>query len=403
MYKYILFIILSIIVILFLYSRYKTQFWRIQPVFHFYDLHYHFCSPHIILEELPKTNKYCNFQNIETKTRLTKEDVNLLTKFTQYFYIQNKRLPENQFLPKKENILPYFPKDQKDPNFFSFYREAELTNDLSKTDSSEQIKESSKIIAVITSRPITVSFNKGIPLQVYYVDYLCVDPDYRKKGIAPQMIQTHEFKQRHQNPNIKVSLFKREGDITGITALTIYNTAVFDMEKWQPPAKLLPIVSLIECTKTNFNIVIDFLKDVKQQNTFDLTIGPSIETIMELITTKNIYIYFLLKEHEIKAIYFFKNTCVFVKKERTVLNCYASINNCKNPELFVHGFKVAIFKIKQLNPQFQYLSIEDIAHNNILINNLKKKTPTYLESPSAYFLYNYVHSPVNNNKTLVLI
>ena len=160
----------------------------------------------------------------------------------------------------------------------------------------------------MTSRPITVSFNKGIPLQVYYVDYLCVDPDYRKKGIAPQMIQTHEFKQRHQNPNIKVSLFKREGDITGITALTIYNTAVFDMEKWQPPAKLLPIVSLIECTKTNFNIVIDFLKDVKQQNTFDLTIGPSIETIMELITTKNIYIYFLLKEHEIKAIYFFKNT-----------------------------------------------------------------------------------------------
>jgi hypothetical protein len=175
------------------------------------------------------------------------------------------------------------------------------------------------------------------------------------------------------------------------------------MEKWQEPAKLLPIVSLIECNKTNFNIVIDFLKDVKQQNTFDLTIGPSIETIMDLITTKNIYIYFLLKEHEIKAIYFFKNTCVFVKKERMVLNCYASISNCKNPELFVHGFKVAIFKIKQINPQFQYLSIEDIAHNNILINNLKKKTAIYLESPSAYFLYNYVHSSVNNNKTLILI
>ena len=176
MYKYILFIILSIIIILFLYSRYKNQFWRIQPVFHIYDLHYHFCSPHIILEELPKTNKYCNFQNIETKTRLTKEDVNLLTKFTQYFFIQNKRLPENQFLPKKENILPYFPKDQKDPNFFSFYRDKELITDLSKRET-EQITESSKVIAVMTSRPLSVSFNKGIPISVYYVDYLCVDQD----------------------------------------------------------------------------------------------------------------------------------------------------------------------------------------------------------------------------------
>ena len=403
MYKYILLIILFIIIIIILYSRYKNQFWRIQPVFHIYDLHYHFCNPHIILDELPKTNKYCNFQNIETKTQLTKEDVNLLTKFTQYFFIQNKHLPENQFLPKKENILPYFPKDQKNPNFFSFYRDKELINDLSKGDITEQIKESSKVIAVMTSRPLTVSFNKGIPISVYYVDYLCVDPDYRKKGIAPQMIQTHEFKQRQQNPNIKVSLFKREGTLTGITPLTIYKTSVFDMEKWQPPARLLPIVSLIECTKTNFNIVTDFLKDQIQQNTFELTIGPSIETIMDLIMTKNIYIYFLLKEHDIKAIYFFKNTCTFFKKERKVLDCYASISNCKNPELFAHGFKVAIFKIKHLNPQFSFLSIEDTAHNNILINNLKKKTPTYLESPSAYFLYNYVHSPVNNNKALILI
>ena len=396
----ILFILVLLVIIS--YVKIKYGFWVSQPVFHIYDLHYHFCSPHIILDELPKTNKYCNFQNIETKTRLTKEDVNLLTKFTQYFFIQNKRLPENQFLPKKENILPYFPKDQKDPNFFSFYKDKELTTDLSKGEA-EQITESSKVIAIMTSRPITVSFNKEIPISVYYIDYLCVDPDYRKKGIAPQMIQTHEFKQRHQNPNIKVSLFKREGTLTGITPLTIYKTSVFDMEKWQPPAPLLPIVSLIECTKTNFNIVTDFLKDQIQQNTFELTIGPSIETIMDLIQSKNIYIYFLLKEHDIKAIYFFKNTCTFFKKERKVLDCYASISNCKNPELFAHGFKVAIFKIKQLNPQFSFLSIEDTAHNNILINNLKKKTAIYLESPTAYFLYNYVHQPVNNNKALILI
>ena len=114
-------------------------------------------------------------------------------------------------------------------------------------------------------------------------------------------------------------------------------------------------------------------------------------------------IYFLLKEHEIKAVYFFKKTCTFLKKEREILCCSASINNCKNPDLFIHGFKVALFKIRHKHPAFSYLSIEDISHNNILISNLKKKTQPMIVSPTAYFLYNYVHQTVNNNKALILI
>ena len=399
MYKYILFIIIFIILIIILYFRFKNQFWRIQPVYHIYDITYYFCNPHIILEELPKTNKFCNFQNIETKIKLTSTDIIHFTRFTQDFYIQNKNLPDNQFLPTKENILPYFQIDQKNPNFFSFYKESNMINDLT----TGKVSESSKIIAVMTSRPITVLLSKKKPMIVYYVDYLCIDPAFRKRGIAPQMIQTHEFKQRHENHNIKVSLFKREGILTGIMPLIIYKTIAFDMIGWLEPEPLLPIVSLIECSKTNFHFVLDFLKEQEQKKTFELTISPSIETIMDLILTKNMIIYFLLKDHDIKAVYFFKKTCTFLKKEREILCCYASINNCKNPDLFIHGFKVALFKIRHKHPVFSYLSIEDISHNNILITNLKKKTQPMIVSPTAYFLYNYVHGSVNNNKALILI
>ena len=396
----VIFIILLIIIILFLFARYKNQFWRVQPVFHIYDISYYFCNPFIILEELPKTNKFCNFQNIETKMNLTANEITHFTQFTQDFYLRNKNKPENYFSPQKENIMPYFsPANQKDPNFYSFYKESNMTNDLT----TGKITESSKIIAVMTSRPMTVALIKGIPIKVYYVDYLCVDPDYRKRGIAPQMIQTHEFKQRHENHNIQISLFKREGDLTGIVPLTIYKTVAFDMTGWLEPALLLPIVSLLECSKTNFHFIIDFLKEQQQKDTFELTIGPSIETIIELIQTQNMIIYFLLKDHDIKAAYFFKKTCTYLKKEREVLCCTASINNCKNPELFILGFKSALFKIRHKHSTFSYLSIEDISHNNILITNLKKKTPSYLESPTAYFLYNYVHGTVNNNKALILI
>ena len=363
-----------------------------QPVFHIYDLQYYICSPHIILDELPKTNKFCNFQNIETKNVLTTIEITDITNFTQEFFLRNKN-KENRYLPKKENIMPYFPVDQKDPNFFSFYKEKDLKNDTTTGN----ISESSKNIAIITSRPVSVSLNKGFPFQVYYVDYLCVDPSYRKRGIAPQMIQTHEYKQRQHNHNIKVSLFKKEGDMTGIVPLTFFNTVAFDMQKWTEPEPLLPIVSLLECSKTNFHFVLDFLKEGTSK--FEATIMPSIEIILELIQTKNIYIYFLLKDHDIKAVYFFRKTCIFIRNGQEVLSCYAAINNCKNSDLFIHGFKVAIFKIRK----FQFLCIEDMSDNNILITNLKKKTVPYVVSPTAYFLYNYVHNPINNNKVLILI
>ena len=72
-----------------------------------------------------------------------------------------------------------------------------------------------KIISAITSRPLNVLINndknnKNTNFRVYYVDYLCVDKLYRKKGIAPQIIQTHNYNQRYLNKNIVVSLFNRE-------------------------------------------------------------------------------------------------------------------------------------------------------------------------------------------------
>ena len=63
--------------------------------------------------------------------------------------------------------------------------------------------------------------------KAFYVDNLCVHKDMRNKGIAPKIIQTHEYIQRHKNKNICVSLFKREGNLTGIVPLTIYTTYQF--------------------------------------------------------------------------------------------------------------------------------------------------------------------------------
>ena len=57
------------------------------------------------------------------------------------------------------------------------------------------------------TQQITLNINNGnkeSKFKAYYVDYLCVDILYRKKNIAPQLIQTHHYNQRHL---IKILLF----------------------------------------------------------------------------------------------------------------------------------------------------------------------------------------------------
>ena len=60
----------------------------------------------------------------------------------------------------------------------------------------------------MTGRPLHVVINNGMndaKFDVYYIDYLCVDKSYRKKGIAPEVIQTHYYNQSHINKNITVN------------------------------------------------------------------------------------------------------------------------------------------------------------------------------------------------------
>jgi hypothetical protein len=443
----------------------KFKFWREQPVFHIYDISYYFSSNQIIMNELPTKNKYCNFQNIVTGSSLSPLEITQFVRFIGQHYLQNGA---NRYAPKAENILPYFLMNcaandanasananananangaNANTNFFSFYQEPELLQDVA----TNTLVNSSKIISVMTSRLVTFEYtnnNKSTDksankrTNAYYVDYLCVDKAYRKKGIAPQMIQTHEYNQRHSNKsndnksnanksnanksndnksndnksndnksndnksndnksNTPISLFKREGDLTGIVPITVYKTIAFNMKTWTTPSPLLPLVSLIECGKTNFHFIIDFLKETREK--FSLLILPEFATILELIQTKNCFIYFLLKEHDIKAAYFFRKTCTYIEENDEVLSCYASINNCKNPDLFIHGFKVALFQIKEKYPSFQYLAIEEISNNKLLTNNLKKKNQPLLSSPTAYFFYNYISPTLNSEKVLVLI
>ena len=389
----------GIITLFFCYIRLKYKFWRIQPVFHFYDLYYWFVNVGIINLDLPEKNKYVNLKHIETM-EFDNLSTNKLTEFVMFIQMNFLSNIDNKYLPTINNIKPYF-KNHNSKSFVSIYWEPIL---LLNNKTNIPINDK-KMIGVITSRPMHIlindKYNNINKFNAYYVDYLCVDKHYRKKNIAPQLIQTHEYNQRRLNNNIYVSLFKREGELTGIIPLTTFNTCCFKTESWyNEPLPFNPSIALLVGDTKNLY----YLYDLILLNTiWDITILPEISNIIELVTTQNMYIYMVVINDEIQCGYIFKRTKTFLEKDKEVLSCICSIKGVVDDNIFIQGFKLALWNILKSNKKFCYIALEDISNNNILIQNLTIKTKPYIVSPTAYFFYNFAYEPFKSNKACILI
>ena len=395
---YIFLIIIVIIILLMAIIKIKFKFWSIQPVFHIYDIRYMLFPPGIINHDLPIENKYCNFKNIETITYKKLSDLKMekIVNFIKLNYLQNN---ENVFVPKKQNIFPYFI-GHENISLFSFY--TETTNMINLKEGN--IIEDKKIIGIMNTRPINITINDNrdanAKFTAYYVDYLCVDKLYRNKGIAPQIIQTHHYNQRRINPKIHVSLFKREGNLTGIVPLCVYSTYGFSVDKWGKPKELDAMYKLLEITEQNAYLLIDFIKN--NSLTFDITIITDIPNLMELIKTKNIFIYVIFTDNQVKCAYFYRKTCTFIKKNMEILTCFASINATSNDSnIFIQGFRCSFWETADKH-YFGFAVVENISHNYLIINHLKIKNHPVIISPTAYFFYNFAYHTFKPEKVLFI-
>ena len=412
---YFLGAIFLLVVLFFIFIRIKYRFWAVQPVYHFYDVYYWFFNIGIIRHELPEKNRYTNFKDIETITseKVLGDDSIMKAKLTNFMdliqlnYLKND---DNTFLPEKENIIPYF-EGHNSPSFFSFFWEPDVLIDV-KTNTTIDTK---MLVGAITSRPLTVTIYKTnnpepVKFDTFYVDYLCVKKGFRKKNIAPQLIQTHEYNQCHMNKNICVSLFKREGELTGIIPLTVYQTYVFDMKNWvKPPEQLHSKTTLLVGDSQNIYYVYNFINELTNSKTqsrhckWDITIIPEMTNLVSLVKSKNMYIYMLLTDMEIEAVYIFKKTCTNIEKGKGLLSLIASINSINlSLTKFIQGFKNVLWEILLNNPNYHYLAIEDVSDNKYIIDNIKVKTHPTFESPTAYFFYNYARSPFDANRALII-
>lgn len=388
MFLIILYFFIFLIIFFFIYIRLKYKFWAIQPVFHFYDFHYWFRNVGIISTKLPEKNKFTNCHNIKTYTSLTDNQWKNITAFIQLNYLKNKN---NIFHPNIENIKNYFI-GHNHPIYWSIYKINEIIHDTKNNN----IIENNKIIGIMSSRPLKCII-ENINFDLYYVDYLCVDKYHRKKNIAPQLIQTHEYNQSHSNKKISVSLFKREEELTGIIPLTCYDTYCYNISDFADSSKLNMNIKLLTCDKQNIYYFYHFMKENSYK--WNIYIFPTISNLYNLIFTKNIFIKMLIVDTEIVAVYIFKKTCTYLDKNKEVLSCIGSINGTYlNDDEFIDGFKISIFSLLNINKNIHFLSIENVSDNQILNNY----TNYLFKSPTAYFFYNFAYSPFKSNKCLII-
>ena len=400
---YILGVIILCIILFFVYIRLKYKFWALQPVFHFYDLYYWVINVGIIRKELPEKNRYVNLKKITTKTfeGIDERSLKQLVLLIRLNYLRNG---ENKYAPKRENIVPYFV-GHNAKTYWSYFTEPDLLID-NKTG---KTIEETLIVAIMTSRPLHVKINnkrKDAIFDVYYVDYLCVNKGWRKKNIAPQMIQTHEYNQSHNNRKICVSLFKREEELTGIIPLTVYKTYCFNMANWGQPEQLDARITLLSGDKQNIYYLYTLINEPiinTMNNKWDITIYPEISNLMELVATKNLFVKMLVIDGNIEAAYIFRKTCTFIENDKEIISCIASINSeTLSRDTFIKGFKMALWSIIKENQNFGYLVIEDISDNTCIINNICVKTHPLVVSPSAYFFYNFAYSPFKSERCLII-
>jgi len=407
------FIILFLIIMLMsAYIKFKFGFWVSQPVFHIYDLAYMLYPRGIINHDLPEKNKYTNFKNIETVdfSRLSELKMTQLVNFIKTNYLRNRN---NIYSPEKENVVPYFT-SLNAPSFVSFYTEPNLMQELSlcidKDNRFHAVKregtiiEDTEINGIMTSRPTNISIKtddqEASSFDAYYVDYLCVKQGKRKKGIAPQLIQTHHYNQSYANKNISVSLFKREDELTGIVPLCVYSTYGFSVDKWTKPSDLNAAYIVMEVNAQNSHLLFDFIKT--NNWSFDITVMPEISNIVELIKTQNIFVNMILLNDQIVCAYFFRKSCVSFDEGMEVLSCISSIKaDCCSNDVFIHGFKISFWNIAD-KYKFGFSAVEDISHNRIIIDNLVVKTCPIVVSPTAYFFYNFAYRTFKSSNCFIL-
>ena len=390
---YVLVVLIALYILLTVYIRVKMHFWHTQPVFHIHNLKYWLNPPGTINTEPPPVNKFVNLKNntlinVEdlSANSITSISITSICQFIGNYYIPHESA---SYKPSDSDIMAYL-QCSNHPSFFNIYKEEPLPF-MAEPD----------MIGVVSARLLNVTLKQkkqSLAFPVYYIDNLCVNPNYRKKGIAPEMIQTMYYRISRENPKVNAYLFKREGQLNAIVPLVRYDTYVFDLSNFQVDTLLTASMTLVEIGSSQLSLFIAFIKD--QAPKFDCIILPDVSNVLNLIKLGKIKIYGILLQGELIAVYIFRLLELYYGEKKAV-ECI-TILSAESADILTAGFNMSWEKIKT-EAKCAIVFIEGTANSGAVIKALKANPQVQLnfKSPTAFFLYNYASYSVKSTKALL--
>ncbi len=409
MIQYILFVLICCILIFFAYIKLKYPFWNNIPVFHTYDYFRYFYSKPYIMYKYPIKTKFLDLHQINTYNILdiTDEQNNEFLNLLQCYYIPTENITHNISLSE---LNSYFI-GCYEPCYISFHYPKKIITDNSQI----LINYTTNFNACITSRPFNFYIRSQLTDSIYdkhyiyFIDYICSQRNEIKQNINRKLLQTHLYNQSVLNPSINISIIKKDFELLeGVVPFVSYFTYTYHLSKIKMVE--LPDHYYIESiNENNFHLLIDFFNNINNQtNTayFDTFIFSDVSNIMSLIKNKLLYIYCLKKKKSIYGFYFFKNTkTLYDNIEGSSVQLIASIINCSSLIIFYKGFINSLYTLKKINKEHKILLIDDINHNQFILNFWNQNNQSIFSNKSAYYLINYIYppSPLLKERSFILI
>jgi hypothetical protein len=404
--SFIVLIIIGITVGIVVYRIYKkSRFWIKQPVFHLYDIH-HWLGwavvrpDQLIMNELPKVNEFVDLDNYEifierngtelqtiNGATINPTSISLYTMMNQFIQTHYLNTAEATYLPRLQTFIDNMERnDTVRKGSHTVFSYPSLLGIMYNVQFTNGIQDDIKVpVGTMTSIPLPIMY-KSVNFNVYYVDNLTVDCGYRNQGIAPRIIQTHEYIQRRlvnnwqSLPPIKGSLFKREGDLTGIVPLVKYMSYcyVFKLkertDKNDGPADSArhTIHDWLDCYGSEFDCIIGH-----NVGTNDSSISPYYTQITDTET-----IHCNIPCYSIQTI---------------ASNRDGIVNTSTNPSLqFTELISSLERKCNELGLDEIRINIEGIGNGELIKSEMETNSQfnLYGITPMAYFLYNHAVLPI---------
>lgn len=403
MIEYVALSFLFICFTIFVYIKIRHPFWNLQPVFHAYDYwRYAYSTPFLVYPFRPIKTKFYLPAHIRTLPYLdcSPEEKTSLLNLLQCYYIASDQILHTIDEPTLNAYLT----GAGEPAMVSF-RYAEFP------------KESPPLLAALVSRPVKITLLKSAQSRAQYpaylIDYQTVQREQPATAMHRTLLQTHEYQQRILNPDIHVSLIKKEIELfDGVVPLVEYKTTTYVLQnKRFPPLPPHTHVTLVDTA--TMDLLVDFFYKTQNSASFQACIFADMGTLIALIKAQIFFVSCLRKGDQVYAYYFWKDAKTqYVLPDDfpgDTIQSMATVNQMDREDdprgrLFYLGFLHALHHIIQQKPTFKILLLDEMADSVYLHSHWKAKHQPLHTHSSAYYTFNLICpcSPISPEKCLVL-